>query len=117
MDLKTKENPHPDNWVNEHKVFARQNQEICQRCHTPDKCSSCHMKNKPSSHKTDWLKTHPDFGAKNKSSCETCHNKNACISCHKVEMPHPKDFGDTHKEIVAQKGKTLCFNCHKEKFW
>lgn len=116
MEIHTNKNPHPDNWKNEHKQFARQDQKICLSCHTTSTCSSCHMKNKPATHGTDWLKKHPEFGAKNKSSCETCHSKNACISCHKIEMPHPEGFGDTHKEVVSQKGKSLCLNCHKESF-
>jgi len=116
MDLKIKENPHSRNWTNEHKEFAGQNRDMCQRCHTINECSSCHMKNKPSSHKDKWLKTHPKLAAKNKSSCETCHKKDACISCHKIEMPHPEEFVDKHKEIISQRGKTLCFNCHKEEF-
>jgi len=116
MKLKTADNPHPGKWIKDHNVFAKSNREICSSCHTAEKCSSCHMKNKPSSHKTDWLKKHPEIGAKNQSSCETCHKKNPCISCHKLEMPHPENFGETHKDLIAEKGKTLCFNCHKEQF-
>ena len=116
MELSVKENPHNVNWASQHKESGRQNQEICQRCHSANSCISCHMKNKPQSHGEGWLKKHPDIGAKNKSSCETCHKKNSCISCHKVEMPHPEGFGETHKDIVSQKGKSLCYNCHKENF-
>lgn len=116
MNLKTEENPHPKNWVTEHKVFAKQSTDICQRCHTTNVCSSCHMKTKPSSHKTDWLKEHPKVASTNKSSCETCHQKNGCISCHKVDMPHPEGWEEKHKDIISQKGKTLCYKCHKEDF-
>jgi len=116
MDLKVKENPHEVNWIKNHKTFAAENKAVCQRCHTVNNCSSCHMKTKPASHKDEWRKQHPKFAANNKSSCQTCHMKDGCSSCHKVEMPHPKDFGDTHKDVVAIKGKTLCFNCHKQEF-
>jgi hypothetical protein len=116
MNVKFRENPHSGNWLIEHKEFGKQNLNVCQKCHTMNQCYSCHMKNKPSSHMADWKKTHPKFGMSNKQSCEICHGKNSCISCHKLEMPHPKDFGDNHKEIVAQKGKEICNKCHKEEF-
>ncbi len=116
MDLSSNKDPHPTNWVKEHRIIAGQNRDICQKCHSTEKCISCHMKNKPASHGADWRKIHSKTGAKNKSACETCHGKNACFTCHKVDMPHPENFGDTHKEIIGQRGKTLCFNCHKEEF-
>jgi len=116
MNLNKNKNPHPVNWVSEHRVIANQSRDICRKCHNTETCISCHMRNKPDSHKTDWLKKHSTVGAKNSSSCENCHRQNPCDNCHKTEMPHPPDFGDTHKELVNQKGKTLCFNCHKESF-
>ena len=116
MNLTGSRNPHSENWQNQHREIAKQNQQVCQKCHASNTCITCHMKNKPSSHKVDWLKKHKDAGAKNSSSCENCHRKNSCYSCHKLEMPHPKDFGDTHKDLIAQKGKTLCNNCHKVDF-
>lgn len=116
MNLKVDKNPHSDNWRTEHKDFAKTNRDVCQKCHSVNTCYSCHMKNKPSSHNDKWRKGHPEFGSKNKSSCENCHGKSSCNSCHKIEMPHPKDFGDTHKDVVSKKGRELCMKCHKENF-
>ena len=110
------ENPHSVNWISGHKEFALQNRSACQKCHTENTCISCHMKNKPSTHKIDWLKNHQGSGKKNPSSCENCHKKNSCYGCHKLEMPHPKDFGETHMNLISKKGKELCSNCHKEDF-
>jgi Doubled CXXCH motif (Paired_CXXCH_1) len=116
MDLNKRENPHSVNWMSQHREFGASSRDVCQKCHTSNSCTNCHMQNKPASHKADWSKTHKDFGAKNPSSCENCHRKNSCNSCHGLEMPHPKDFGDTHKEFIVQKGKALCSNCHNEDF-
>lgn len=116
MKLNVRENPHPQTWRTEHIEFARKDLKICENCHTMNQCYSCHMKHKPATHDVNWKKSHPNFAAKNKSSCEICHGKEACISCHKVDMPHPKDFVDTHKDIISQKGKQLCYKCHNEEF-
>jgi hypothetical protein len=116
MPEKFRENPHPQNWRGEHKEFAKQNLNICQRCHTMNDCYSCHMKNKPASHTSEWKKIHPKSGLSNRQTCEVCHGKNSCISCHKLEMPHPKDWADNHKETVAKKGKEICNKCHNADF-
>jgi hypothetical protein len=116
MDLTEKQNPHSVNWISQHPEFGAKSRQVCQKCHSENSCISCHMRNKPSSHKADWRKDHKEFGLKNPSSCENCHKKNSCNSCHKLEMPHPKDFGDTHKDFILQKGKSLCSNCHNEDF-
>jgi hypothetical protein len=116
MDLSNRENPHSINWKIEHREIAKGNSGICNKCHTPNDCSSCHMKNKPSSHNEGWKKLHSKTSLSNKSSCELCHQKNPCNNCHKIDIPHPKDFADTHKELIAKKGKELCSKCHKEEF-
>jgi hypothetical protein len=116
MNISKEENPHPVNWNMQHKNFVGNNKEMCAKCHTTNSCNSCHMNTKPATHTIEWRKKHPGFGTKNPSSCETCHQKNSCAACHKVDMPHPKDFGETHKDIISAKGKDLCANCHKEDF-
>ena len=116
MDVRIRENPHPNNWIPEHKKFAASKPEVCKGCHSTNDCSSCHSKTKPASHQGDWKKVHPKFAGKNQSMCEVCHKKDPCMSCHKLIMPHPKGFDETHKDIVSQKGKAICMNCHKEDF-
>lgn len=116
MNQNTNDDPHPKNWVREHKEFAKSNSQICQKCHNTNKCSSCHLKTKPLSHTADWLKLHSKNAAGNKSSCDFCHRQNSCANCHKVEIPHPKGWEDNHKEVVSQKGREVCAKCHKEDF-
>ena len=116
MDVKLHENPHPDNWVSQHKTYAAGQISVCYKCHTINFCSSCHSKTKPSSHNGSWRKQHPVFGAGKQASCAVCHKQDPCNSCHKTPMPHPKGFDETHKDVVAQKGKAICANCHKEEF-
>lgn len=116
MNLTFEKNPHPANWSGEHVRFARQNTSLCQSCHSPGYCTSCHMRSKPSSHTSDWKKKHPKFGASNKQSCEVCHGSNSCNSCHRLDMPHPKDFGDNHKNVISQKGRDICSKCHNQEF-
>jgi len=116
MNLKVSTSPHSENWAFEHKKYARQKADFCMRCHTSNQCSSCHMSKRPSTHKQGWLKLHPKSAGNNRSSCDFCHKKNSCRSCHKLEMPHPEGFVEEHKELVSQKGETLCRKCHKEEF-
>jgi predicted CXXCH cytochrome family protein len=116
MNLKPKENPHPDNWKREHKEFAKDKFDICSKCHTQSECAGCHLKNKPLSHVANWPKLHSKAGESNRSSCDFCHKQNSCMNCHKVEVPHPKGFDENHKEVVNAKGKAVCQKCHKEDF-
>jgi predicted CXXCH cytochrome family protein len=117
MHLSKQQNPHSVNWKADHREIAKQNQQVCMKCHTTQSCYNCHMKNKPVSHTADWKKKlHISAGTKNESSCVTCHKKNPCNGCHKLDMPHPKDFGDTHKNLIEVKGKNLCNKCHDQDF-
>jgi len=92
-------------------------------------CLHCHSKaihkmvlgNGNSPHKGNWRIEHKNF-ALNKSNktisttCNLCHQKDFCSSCHKLQMPHPENFAEGHKEIVQKKGKSICYNCHGREF-
>lgn len=45
-----------------------------------------------------------------KKPCEVCHPQRFCDDCHGIEMPHPADIKETHKEKVAN--REVCRRCH-----
>lgn len=106
--------PHSSLWIDKHKDVKQKNE--CVICHREPICSECHRSKKPSSHKDNWIKNHTEFAKKDTERCGICHKKDFCFSCHKIDIPHPDNWLNIHKETVLQKGKPLCLNCHKEDF-
>lgn len=91
---------HSEVFVQSHRDYARQGQNLCQACHRPSFCQDCHAVNeelKPSTkhgdrpermlpHRGDYIALHPLDGRVDPGSCYRCHgNKNdaKCRACHK----------------------------------
>ncbi|MDH4139467.1 MAG: NapC/NirT family cytochrome c [Coriobacteriia bacterium] len=106
-----------------------------EKCHKQDFCVDCHTGEKvvPASHdKSGWTNrakadapaVHTTTFGGQPDSCTYCHGGNApndnkfCKACHKINMPHPDDFKDTHKQSFADKQlkKSQCDTCHKAVF-
>ncbi len=116
--------PHPEGWDSDHPKVGHKNPALCQKCHNfkDETCQTCHQA-APSSHTEDFRKEHPRRITDSGASCQVCHGRNACMDCHKVPMPHPKDFGESHAKLGAQRGwkgysgvkrlqAATCANCH-----
>lgn len=95
-------------------------EKTCLNCHS-NQIHKMVLGNSKSPHKGNWRKDHKKFAFnktnnKMNSSCNLCHQKDFCSSCHKLEMPHPENFAEVHKDIIQKKGKNLCYNCHGRQF-
>ncbi|MGA2297599.1 MAG: hypothetical protein ABSG15_08640 [FCB group bacterium] len=100
--------------------IKKTDEKICLNCHA-NQIHKMALSNNKSPHGSNWRSEHKNFAfnkadKKMNTSCSLCHQQDFCFSCHKVEIPHPEDFADKHKEIIQKKGKALCFNCHKTEF-
>ncbi len=102
------------------KHIEKTDTKICLDCHAKD-IHKMDLTMRGNPHPGNWKAEHKKFAkktfaAKDKSACKNCHTKDYCMSCHQTEMPHPEDFMDNHKLLVARKGKKLCANCHNNDF-
>jgi hypothetical protein len=105
-------------------------------CHGEEKfCVDCHTARNavPASHNAnDWTRRsnveqpakHPAAYESNAESCTYCHGSGGpndnefCSSCHQLEMPHPAEFKDTHKDGFADGSlnRGTCENCHQQAY-
>jgi hypothetical protein len=101
-------------------VNTKDNPKLCLDCHSKQ-IHKMELKLRGNPHPGNWKSEHKKF-AKNamtsndKSSCMNCHTKDNCMSCHQTDMPHPDNWSEVHKNVVAKKGKQMCLNCHKNDF-
>lgn len=98
----------------------KMNEKLCLNCHQKQIHSMSYIKIQ-NPHNKNWRIEHKKFALVKSTStinttCISCHSRNFCIDCHKLEMPHTKDFLDSHLEIATKKGSTVCYNCHKKDF-
>lgn len=87
-------------FIKEHSMYASQKQNLCEACHAPSFCQTCHVQNeelKPSTklgnrpdrvlpHRGDYISLHQIDGRLDPGSCFRCHgNKNdaICRACHR----------------------------------
>jgi hypothetical protein len=111
----TTKNPHGEDFLDLHKIYARTDPFVCNRCHTNEFCTTCHEV----PHPTGWGEWHKQAGISERAVCLTCHKSGFCDDCHGLPMPHPQDFAYTHKDQkgVSFAANSLCMKCHdKETF-
>lgn len=84
----------------------------CAACHPADKCAGCHGPGVP--HQAAFVSSHGGFAQEPGARCTTCHRAEFCSDCHGTQMPHPASFAEEHIEIVRDRGRAACDNCHAE---
>ncbi|HWR72999.1 MAG TPA: cytochrome C [Nitrospirota bacterium] len=91
---------HTQDFIQRHRFYAAQKQNVCDGCHAPSFCADCHANKeelKPSDkykdsperampHRGDYLTQHKIDGKINPASCFPCHgrqNNARCKVCHR----------------------------------
>jgi hypothetical protein len=104
--------PHPQGWVQgRHQAAARQNQALCNNCHTAWFCRACHKVDMP--HPASWRQQHGPEAEAQPAICVRCHQQSECLVCHEKKPPssHTADWNKRHGRVV-QEGNPLCQTCH-----
>jgi hypothetical protein len=101
---------HGPNWRQTHGMG---DEFTCPTCHPKGYCDPCHGPGLP--HGPDFRTVHPTFAVMQGAQCSTCHKPAFCVDCHGgLQMPHPKSFIETHKQIVTTGGSAVCDRCHSK---
>ena len=98
---------HRAGFASRHSLEARSDPGSCQTCHSPDRCTACHLDKgiaagagRASPHPPGWVgigdNLHGREARRDPASCASCHGgagEQLCVQCHKVGgvggSPHP----------------------------
>jgi hypothetical protein len=129
-------------WLHQHKIAARDDNESCRACHAQTFCLDCHDGvQKPAFHPGGWQFTHGLEAQRRTLVCESCHEPELfCKNCH-LELAvrpgafpsptgdppgssrfHPPDWAGVAGEIAtaehhshtARRSLETCRACHDE---
>lgn len=122
---------HRPDFLSRHSIEARGDEALCQRCHGPSFCVSCHARqnltplgsNPKNPHPPGW--NNPGAGdfhgraARNDIvSCASCHDQGSrsnCVDCHRVGgiggSPHPPSWSARHGRDEIRRN-SMCVACH-----
>lgn len=107
--------PHPASWKRQHGTRAKENPQLCLRCHSDEaECLRCHKARPPRDHSQTWRKQHSKDVKEDQPLCSLCHSKTPCAGCHQMEMPHPKGWATKLHPPLALEKPTLCLRCHTD---
>ena len=75
---------HDKNFMRQHGHAARIQRQLCDSCHTPDTCATCHLLDaRRAAHPADFLRTHSLEAKHRINDCNSCHQPTAfCRDCH-----------------------------------
>lgn len=105
-----KPDDHTSQWQWLHGRAAVKDLKSCQKCHTGDSCTTCHLASWP--HPDGFLATHGTEALRlNGRGCYLCHRTSYCDGCHGgVRMPHESGYLSRHIEDSAS--EDVCLRCH-----
>ena len=132
---------HDENFMRQHGYAARMDQKLCDSCHTPDTCATCHLLDaRRAAHPADFLRTHALEAKHRVNDCKSCHQPTVfCRDCHvkaglSIEPGarqfnrtngrlrfHPKGFSSlpgqattrVHHAHKARRNLESCASCHQ----
>ena len=135
---------HDQNFAHQHGQFARQEQRLCQACHSQAQCDDCHdisqtlpvEKRMPEKierrfvHRADFVVRHAIEAESQPVRCQRCHTAESCDACHVARgvsanrlgaaNPHPPGWVGTNPNTRTFHGREArrdilaCAACHDQ---
>jgi cytochrome c7-like protein len=130
---------HDGDWIREHGQRAASSGDLCETCHKPSYCASCHGQTVPalpaatrfadptraSIHRAGFEARHSLEAKSDPGACTTCHAPDRCASCHTAKgvageggrNPHPPGWvgiasSENRHGREARRDPAACAACH-----
>ncbi len=114
---------HKGNFLKNHSMLAKTQNELCSSCHDESFCLDCHSKEpgiKPSIkhiermdrniiHRGDYISRHNIEANINPASCLKCHGERFCSDCH-------KKYGMFEKPGISASDSSISYNPHPSNY-
>jgi hypothetical protein len=133
---------HNATFVQQHGREAQKDPTLCQECHSPSTCVTCHQTSRRMGiHPGDYLRHHAVEARHDELKCQSCHQPSTfCLDCHAragvTIAPGPRQFGKkgrsnrihprgfvgrpgalrnaNHHAFAARTNLSNCVSCHQE---
>lgn len=105
--------PHPANWIIDHRLDGAKPNRNCAKCHKEEFCKNCHTRFLL--HPANWRAVHGAVARNDLAACQVCHRPEGCIDCHSNRLPKSHGPGWVARHSKDLNVKT-CLQCHDLNF-